>query len=177
MTPPKEDQEDHAHLSDDDPNNSSSETEKQDLLAEIASGLHMNQNLFMPPGPTYDFNYDVQQVRGCENYSQKCFPTFKFYPKEIWEISFKDWQVLPAEAFQPRHEIREGSSPPIHLEDCSPREMEEPLETVAIENRTSQLRITQMDPLPDFDFTGPLIKLLLYHAEKGEFTENPARKY
>lgn len=75
--------------------------------------------------------------------------------------------MLPAEAFQPRHEIREGSSPLIHLEDCSPREMEEPLETVAIENRTSQLRIMHMDPPADFDFTAPLTKALLSHAAKG----------
>lgn len=51
------------HLSDDDANNnSSSETEKQDILAQIASGLHMNQTLFMPSGPTYEFNYDMQPV-------------------------------------------------------------------------------------------------------------------
>jgi hypothetical protein len=54
-TPPKDDNEDH-NLSDDDiNNNSSSEAEKQDLLAEIASGLHVTQNLFMPAAPTYDF--------------------------------------------------------------------------------------------------------------------------
>jgi len=44
-------------------NNSSSETEKQDLLGDIASGLsglHMTPNLFMASGPTYDFQ--VQQV-------------------------------------------------------------------------------------------------------------------
>lgn len=59
-TPPKEDHEDH-YLSDEDiNNNSSSEAEKQDILAEIASGLHVTQNLFMPAAPSYDFQ--VQEV-------------------------------------------------------------------------------------------------------------------
>jgi len=39
---------------------------------------------------------------------------------------------------------------------------------VAVENRTSQLRITHMEPLPDFDFSVPLTKALLYHASKGD---------
>ncbi|XP_021954003.1 GATOR complex protein WDR24 isoform X2 [Folsomia candida] len=137
-TPPKDDHEDH-NLSDEDiNNNSSSEAEKQDILAEIASGLHVTQNLFMPTAPTYDFQ--VQE----------------------------DWPILPAEAFQHRHELREGSSPPIHLEDCSSRDNEEALETVAIENRTSQLKIAPFQPVPPFDFSGPLMKALEHHAKDGD---------
>lgn len=75
---------------------------------------------------------------------------------------------MPTEAFQPRHEIREGSSPPIHLEDCSPSDLNEGIETVAIENRTSQLRIRNLEPVPEFDFAEPLVEALHYHANKGK---------
>ena len=46
--------------------------------------------------------------------------------------------------------------------------MEEAVETVAIENRTSQLRISHIDPVPEFDFSVPLTKALHYHANKGK---------
>jgi len=79
----------------------------------------------------------------------------------------QDCPILPAEAFQHRHELREGSSPPLHLEDCSPRDIEEAVETVAIENRTSQLRIASIEPVPPFDFSVPLMRALEYHAKNG----------
>lgn len=60
-TPPKEDHEDHNMSDEDINNNSSSEAEKQDILAEIASGLHVTQNLFMPAAPSYDFQ--VQEAK------------------------------------------------------------------------------------------------------------------
>lgn len=63
---PKEEYEDREHVSDDDQNHSSSEVENQDVLGEIASGLHMAQNLFMPAGPTYEFQ--INQV-GCRSHS------------------------------------------------------------------------------------------------------------
>lgn len=76
--------------------------------------------------------------------------------------------MLPAEAFQHRHELREGSSPPLHLEDCSSRDAEESVETVAVEDRTSQLKISPFEPVPPFDFSVPLVKALEYHAKNGE---------
>lgn len=48
------------HVSDEEQNHSSSEVENQDVLGEIAAGLHMTQNLFMPAGPTYEFQ--INQV-------------------------------------------------------------------------------------------------------------------
>ena len=75
--------------------------------------------------------------------------------------------MLPAEAFQHRHELREGSSPPIHLEDCSSRDTEEAVETVAIENRTSQLKIAPFEPVPPFDFSVSIMKALEWHAKEG----------
>ena len=140
VSSPKVDNDENVDSDDDLNNNSSSETEKQEFLTEIASGLHMthSHSMFLQPGPTYDFQ--VQQ----------------------------DWQVLPAEAFQLRHPIKEGSSPPIHLEDCSPRDAEETVETVAIENRTSQLSITKMEPVPPIDFTEALLEALYYHAKLGD---------
>lgn len=60
QAPPKPKEENEDHVSDEDQNHSSSEVENQDVLGEIASGLHMTQNLFMPAGPTYEFQ--INQV-------------------------------------------------------------------------------------------------------------------
>jgi hypothetical protein len=84
------------------------------------------------------------------------------------EYFLQDYVVLPAEAFQHRHELREGSSPPIHLEDCSSRDTEEAVETVAIENRTNQLKIQPFQPVPPFKFAVPLMKALEFHAKEGK---------
>ena len=42
------------------------------------------------------------------------------------------------------------------------------METVAIENRTNQLKIVPFQPVAAFDFSVPLIKALEYHAKQGE---------
>ncbi len=63
QAPPKPKEENEDHVSDEDQNHSSSEVETQDVLGEIASGLHMTQNLFMPAGPTYEFQINQVNVQ------------------------------------------------------------------------------------------------------------------
>jgi len=61
-TPPNDDKDE--NLSDDEVNNNNNFVEK-DILTEIASGLHVNQTLYMAAPPTYDFQ--VAEVRFFRN--------------------------------------------------------------------------------------------------------------
>lgn len=90
--PSKEENEDN-HVSDDDQNHSSSEVETQDVLGEIASGLHMTQNLFMPSaGPTYEFqiNQVIKLLVNCRTPKNLCnFNVLRLLCSERMDRSFQ----------------------------------------------------------------------------------------